>query len=386
MVEKLVTAPTLAATMTESPDYRVLDVGLTDRIFLLGHSSAPLYSPYQVVDVQEAINWLEADVNSPLLKALVEAYYGGARDIWLMTVATMDDYEPSLDSRDQMYYQKYADQLQVAYDLLLDWDIPQIIVPVDAPFYDSKGIDFLTPLATHCAQGFSVTGAIRYGVLGTRMSAITDVDVDAMQLDARLGNLGDDGKFVFVIVGEALFQFKEVPTVYTASLAAATAAELCRLPLNQSMVYRKLTTPINIVGNLKPSHISKLADAKLNPATRSVRGERGDVFEVVCATDNTLGRTGSDYWSLLQVRLVQHVIEDVRMMGNRHLGTVGFGEFKREVQSYFYEMMMGNLIRNFQLDIARDSVDQTKVLVNISIQPHFGIRELAVGILVGPGV
>lgn len=55
--------------------------------------------PYQVNDMQEAINLLRADSTSPLLRGLLEVYNAGARDIWLVAAAPMEEYVSNIDER-----------------------------------------------------------------------------------------------------------------------------------------------------------------------------------------------------------------------------------------------------------------------------------------------
>lgn len=384
--ENLYIQPTLTGTMWESPDYQVLNVGLTDRIFLLGHADGlEMNDPYQVIDIREAVTKLGADSNSPLLRALLECYYSGARDIWLVAAAPMSEYKDPVD-RDQAWYQAWAAHLTNTYNLLADWDIVQILVPLDAPYYDAMGVDFLLPLASHCNDAFALTGSIRIGLIGTQTGPLTDDNVMAMATDPRLDLVGDAGKFVAVVVGEGVLNTKELPTLYTCPLVTAAAAELCQLPKDRGMTYRNLSYISQLVTRPTSAHKEILTNAKLNPVALTSLGDRGGQYEAVILTDNTLGTTGTDYWSLAQVRLVMEVIEAVRTYGRRIPGApsgVAFDAFKRDVQNYFLQLMAGNVVRDFTLNINRSTFDY-KVLVDISIKPYFGLRQINFVTAVGP--
>lgn len=383
--ENVYIRPTLQGMMRESPHYQVLGVGLTDRVFLLGHADGlSLNDPHQVVDIQEAVNLLGADAVSPLLRGLLEAYYGGARDIWIMAVAPMSEYTDDPTLRNSGWYTTYRNRLQAAYDMLSEWDLVQILVPLTAPYYDAKGIDFLTPLATHCAGAFAVTGTIRIGLIGTQTGPITQAAVTAMATDVRRNNIGEDGKFVSIIVGEGVFNNREMPTAYTNSLVTAAAAELSQLPYNRGLTHRTLPNIMSLSTQMTLAQLTQLTDAKLNPIALSTLGERGIPFQTVILTDNTLGVTGTDYWSIVQVRLVLHVIDMVRALARRYLGTIGYGSFRQEVGEFFQSLLMGNTVRDYSLNISRDLADPYKVLVDIAIKPYFGIRQINFVVDVGP--
>lgn len=384
--ENLYIMPTVVGQMHESANYQTLGVGFTDRIFLLGHADGlKINDPYQVVDIQEAINVLQAKSDSPLLRGLLEAYYGGARDIWIVAAAPMSEYQPDPALRTNAWYTTYRNRLTTTYTILKDWDLVQIIVPLTAPYYDAKGIDFLTPLAAHCAGSFVNTGSIRIGLIGTQTGPISQAMVTAMANDPRRLTLGDNGKFVSVIIGEGVFNNREMPTAYNTALTTAAAAELSKLPYNRGLTYSSLSNVLSVSTRMSDSQLAQLCSARLNPVSVSTLGERGIPFQSRLLTDNTLGATGTDYWSLVQMRLVLHVIDMVRALGRRFLGSIGYGTFKLEVNNFMRSLLLSNFLREYTLDISRDTKDPLKVLVDISLRPYFGLRQINFIVDVGPG-
>lgn len=427
-------APTITGLMRESPDYQVMGMGLTDRIFLIGYGTLPLNDPYLVISMRDAVNKLGADSTSPLLRGMVEAYYSGGRDIWLMAAGPKVEYVSSLSDRllpssqltnmtvaalvaqdpsyqipidysveawnELTFYERYAARLDVTYSILREWDLPQMVVPIDAPFYDAGGVDFLTPLADHCLDAFETTGAIRLGFLGTLIPGgeMNDEHAAIISNDERLIDFDSDGlggstrrgKFVSIFAGEGVFNLKEMPTVYAGALTATIAGMMSNLQIDQGVTYKKLPNVLNLAGaTLSADRIEELSQIGINPCIRSTMGKRGRSFEVIPATDNTLSLIGSDFWSLLQVRLVMKLIEIIRAKGRRYMGTVGFGQFKLEVQTFMYELVVENYIRGFDLDIyvqPGESIMDRTVMVNVAVQPFFGIRTISFSAEVGPNL
>lgn len=403
---KLTSAPRLSASMQESPLYAAMGVGFTDRLFLLAHHGTwnddigdldgpiKLNDPYPVSSMQQAVDDLGADTDSPLLLALMEAYYSGARDIWLVAVAPMYldntatptmEYEPDFTLRGIAYYTQYRDRLNATYEILKYWDIAQITVPVDAPF--NSTVDFLGPLVNYCMEGLNLSGDIHLGIMGTR-GTIDTAMVNALVSDGRLAytELGQAGKFVSVFAGDGTYQLKELPFHHTSSLAVGIAAELTQLPLDRGLTYHRLRNVIHTVGpDLPHADINRLAEARINYVGRNIRGRRNNSFEVIPFTDNTLAWDGSDYWSLAQTRLVSVVSAQIRSLGMRRLGTIGYDLFRKDVEDYLINLANDNMIRGYELDIRRDQTDRNKVLVDVELLPYFGVREIYAHIVVGPG-
>jgi hypothetical protein len=399
MAENLLTRPTVSGVMLESPDYTNMGVGFTDRVFVLGHADGlPIGDYYQVSSMKETVKALGQDTDVPLLRGLLETYYAGARDLWIVPVAPMSEYVDDLDDRlvanpewgGQNFYERYYDRLQVAYDLLAAYEAPQWVVPMHAPLYGTD-VDFVTQLADHCALAFEQTGNVRIGVIGTNVEEWTDEKVDDLVDDPRWAFENGNGKFVLPVIGSGLFNIQEMVTTHQGSLNTVVASMAAQQPLNVGATYQPLSQVITTnFADFTHAQIEKICNAKLNPIVRSIRGKRGQAFEVRLLTDNMLAANGSDYWSLAQVKLVMHVVEEIRRLGKRHLGTVGFPIFKDEVNQYLLDLATHNAIRNYTVDFVRDQPTETMrfsetVTVELSIQPYFGVRTIYFQASVGPG-
>lgn len=383
MPENLKINPSLTATMRESPLYRTMGVGFTDRIFLIGHADGlPLNSPYPVSSMKEAVNILGADTTSPLLRGLFEVYFAGGRDIWIVAAAPMSEHEEDISLREEVHYETYYNRLEATYAVLKDYGQAQITVPLEAPF--NTNIDFLGQLTNHVWQSSEQWGTINLGFIGTR-GVITQPMIDAMTNDGRLSRLGPAGKMVSVFVGDVVYNIPELELSHSTSCVAAAAAEFATLPLNRGLTYRKLRVVAGPIGpDLTKEQIEQLSLAKLNPVVRTTAGKRGAPFEAVLATDNTLGEEGSDYWSLAQVKLVSGVADQIRAIGNRHLGGIAFSIFRSDVLSYLSGLQSDDMIRGYSADIFRHPTDRTRVIVNLALTPYFGIRTIYAQVEVGP--
>lgn len=393
MANNLLSKPTLSGLMRESPNFKLTNTGQTDSILLIGHADAlVLYEPYQVVDIKQAVNFLKADIQSPLMRGLLEAYNGGCKDIWLYAAAPMSEYVITADNRFEIvggktFYQRWFDRLTAAYLALSDWDFADIVVPIEAVFYDAGGVDFATQLTNFCANTFLVTGAVCLGVLGTRINLPTQTAITNMVNDSRIANIGDGGKFVIVAVGEGIIQHPQVSNSYSGSLAVQVAANLATISLGRSIAGVKLPGVSALVGpNYTTAQIEAMTQAKLNPLVRTQRGKRGGTFEVRMLTDNTMGADGSDYWSMAQMRIVANCINRVRSYGQAFIGESLNDKFAEAVEDYLNLLRDNEYIRDFTLSISPENLRSSRLDVTISIRPIFGIRNIFFAVEVGAGV
>jgi hypothetical protein len=394
---KLLTQPTLVGMMRETPNYKLFNNGLTDSIMLMGHADAQkMYEPYQVVNMREAINFLNADSLSPLVRSLLECYNMGCKDIWLYPVAPMDEYVDLVSDRftagfkpalgGQTFYQKYYDRLTSAYATILDWDTFEIVVPVEAVYYDAGGVDFATQLIDFCSNNWATTGAVSLGVLGTRVNGTPMQEaIDTMANDSRLASFGEAGKCVMVVVGEAILNHPQLTITYNASLAVQVAANLATIDLTRSISGLKLYGAMALVGaDYTSAQLETLTQAKLNPAVRTKRGKRGTSFEIMLLTDNTLGIDGTDYWAMSQMHVIANTINKVRSIGYAYIGETDPEQFKEAIWDHLNKLRQNSYIRDFSLNI-QFTDRNSKAEVSIAIVPIFGIRTIYFTCEVGPG-
>lgn len=431
MTNILLSKPTLTGLMRESPRFRGLSSGTTDTLLLIGHADANvMYEPYQVNDIKQAVNFLKADIHSPLLRGLLEAYNGGCKDIWLYAAAPMSEYADTIYDRyhtnvlsdrfattayayqfpslftfpgDSQYpieglnfYQRWYERLTDAYAALSDWDFAEIVVPLEAVFYDSGDVDFATQLVDFCSDRFSTTGAVILGVLGTRMNNPTSEAIAQMCADTRVAALDSaerieagraySGKFVIVAVGEGIIQHPQVSIAYAGSLAVQVATNLAIVNLSRSIAGIKLPNTSSLIGpNYTNAQLSLMTQAKLNPVVRSTRAKRGAAFETKLLTDNTLGSDGSDFWAMTQMHIVANCINQIRSYGNMFIGKSQNEKFKETIDAHLRKLVQNEYIRDYSLNISPLNLRSSRLDINVGIRPIFGVRNIFFSVNVGLG-
>lgn len=427
MAENLLTRPRISGTIKNNAAYRTMGFGSTSRILLIGHGDGlSINDPYQVLDMQEVVNLLQADTTSPLLRGVLEAYNSGCRDIWICAAAPMKEYISDVDLRFDKtqdvntisggtpydsdlpslsfdvwggtlyitpayihsFYEKYYERLEVTYSILREFDFPEVIVPLEAPFYYTGGVDFLTQLANHCNDTFLNTGAVQMGVIGTRRpSTMTQHDaITGMVNDSRIASIGDIGKFVMVAAGEGLVSVPQMSLSYKVSVATQTAANIATLNLDRGLTYSKLTNIINLDGpDYTAAQLDLLTSAKINPAVRTTKSKRGSPFQTVLLTDNTVGSDGSDFWSISQMKLIASCANTIRSMGYSFIGSIDYAGFKQKVYDYLNNLVEVSVIKSYTLQIERLDDRQGRVGVTVSLTPFLGIRQVYFSVETGPG-
>lgn len=389
----LLSRPTLQGTMGVSPAYNVMGVGLTDTILLIGHADAQImYNPYQVLNIQEAVDFLRGDSTSPLLRALLEAYNNGCKDIWLYPAAPMSEYISTPSDRftvqftgGKNFYQLYYDRLTAAYSVLINYDLFHWIVPVEAVHYDTRGVDFTTQLVSHCSTVFLNTGACSLGILGTRVVKDVTTAITELTTDSRLTTVGDAGKFVMIVIGEGLITNPQLSTSYSGTLATQIATTLATAPLNRSVAGVLLPHVASLTGlDYTDQQLNLLTQAKLNPAVRSFKAKRGLAYQNKLITDNTLAKNNSDYWSMGQMRLVAMCLNQIREYGYTFIGTLNSDLFKEAVYKYMDDLYKKGYVRDYSVDVVMSN-SNTKATVNVSLFPILGIRNIFFNVVTGPG-
>jgi hypothetical protein len=386
-------------------DYGNMGRGLTDTICLIGHCDGlTINEPVRVTNMKEVVRMMQADPDSPLLRGLLEAYNSGAQDIVLVAAAPMIEYMPSIEDRQtpmeewggKNFYENYYDRLEDTYTLLKEYDDYEIVVPLEAPFYDSGEVDFLTQLADFCESRFALVSQPAIGIIGTRTVDLNSQDVDAMVADERLLELdvnGDSvfkskGKFVVIAVGEGSFYHPQLTFSCTSSVAVAVAARMAILDYASSVTYKKLTQIVSLANkDLTKDQIKALSSNRLNAAIRTTAGKRSRVTggtEIVLATDNTLSPEGSDYWSVATLRIVSKVIKQIKLLGSRRIGTLGYAQLQKEIDNFLRYLTENRYLRDYDFNMYKSPFDMNAAVVEVSLTPYFQVREVTFQTTVGP--
>lgn len=403
-VEKsnLLDPPRKYGRIKEVFDYTNMGLGLTDNICLIGHCDGlSINEPIRVTNMKEVVRMMQADPDSPLLRALLEAYNSGAKDITVVAAAPMREYIPTLEERltpisewdNKNFYEKYYDRLTDTYSILKEFDDYEIVVPVEAPFYNSGEVDFLNQLADFCIDTFTLVSQPVIGIIGTRVVDMNTEDVTAMVADGRLQELDVDGnsvfkskgKFVVVAVGEGSFYHPQLTFSYSSSVAVAVASRMAMLDYASSITYKQLPQVTSLTTkDLTKDQIKSLSSNRLNPVIRAISGRRSRSPQIVLATDNTLSPEGSDYWSVATLRIVSKVIKQIKILGSRRIGTLGYGQLQKEIDDFLKYLIANRYLRDYKFNMYRSPFDANAVVVEVTLTPFLQVREVTFQTTVGP--
>ena len=404
----------IEGTRSVSPEYEILNSGATKTILLIGHADiddpADYFKPFFVNDIKKALRFIKADdrLSSPLSRGLMEVFAAGALDVVLYPVAPMSEYIdssiyrllPNADWGGLTFYEQYHQRLEQAYEYLRQDDRYDIIVPLEAPYAFSGSVDFCTQLADLCADCFNENGNVVLGVMGTnshnpndssdKTPYYTNDTVRHLSLDNRVALLHDKGKFLCVVVGQGLFRHAQSSLAYTRPFDATVAGMLANTPVDRGIAGSLF--PVRMINlahrEFTSNEIDMLSLAKLNTVgkTSYSRRSRGN-SQMRMLNDLTLGQDGSDYWSIAQMNLVSSMINTIRKYGLQCIGrTNGYESFQRMVASYIDILESTNHVKAISYTIERAENDPYAAVVNLSINPIFGIKTINFTIVTTPGV
>lgn len=427
----------------ETPIYNDLSLGETDRLVLIGHCDGlEINEPHRVINLKETLNILGADSDSPIVRGLLEAYNSGAKDIWIVASAPMAEYMPfdytnpngrnlvKPEFNNLTFYQRYAQRLDDTYSMLRTEDFPEIVVPLEASFYGTDDVDFLTPLLANCLERYRTNGSVSIGILGSRIGFDENNIFHNLSTDPRVSTLkngeyiystqllysilryhyginlfsnnsrvdildGQDlGKFGMVVIGEGVMNVPQIDSQYTTSIATSVAALLAKAKINESIVHTIFPRISNLVGyKFTKDEVKSLAQKRINVATLTPLGNRGNSYQSYLATDNTLANgfpegmpdDQTPFWSISILRLISKISRQIVTFGRRRLGTIEYAQFNQEINEYLLSLQLNGVIRDYSLNIYRIKDENRTVYVDLVINPFFPLREIYFTVKVGPG-
>jgi hypothetical protein len=395
------------------PSFQPLEQYRTNSILLIGHSDAlEINAPMRIGSIQEGIDLLKADFNSPLLRGIFDAYACGARDIYICSAAPMKEYVaitgdrlntmPSHSYEDATpvlmnFYQKYYDRLEQTYSSLERYDNIDIIVPLEASIIGTGDVDFTTQLATHCQNFHDETGAIMLGVIGSRSDGINSGNIEIFESDINFTEkytmynpdnsiAGDMGKFVIPIYGEIIINHNFLNISYTSSAAASVAGLLSETPVNQSLIRKKIPSAFGLSGvNLSQAEVDRLDALGVNTLIRNNRSRRGNSYEIYLTNDHTMANSSSVYAKAPQMRLISMIINEIRALGDNSISRFSAQKLIEDVKKMLEFLKVNNIIREYDLQAYADSLIKGKIYFDINLTSSVGLRKISFSISSGQG-
>ena len=283
----------------------------TMNTLLIGHTDA--IEPYGIVkisSIQEAVNILRADLNSPLLRGVFDAYSCGARDIYIMSCGYMSEYVEEVNQRNvkifqdsnltpntYSFYELYYLRLDRCYALLKDYEFINIIVPLEASIINTGTTNFVKQLSIHCEQMQVETGEVILGIIGSRnngmslddLNELSEKDFDIQSdIDESGLIISDPGKYVVLVYGEAVFSHKQMQRSYVSSMAAPMAGMLASTRLDRGLAKARIPGALSVHGvDFNAAQVKKLEEKGINTIVRGQRSRRAALYDVLITGDYT---------------------------------------------------------------------------------------------------
>jgi len=392
--------------ITTRARYRTIGNSTTLDVLLIGHTDA--LEPYGITkihSVQEAVNLLRADIDSPLLRGVFDAYSCGARDIHIMSCGYMSEYVDVVAERNVLkfsdnsatpnrysFYDLYYLRLDRCYELLRDYEFFDLIVPLETSILNTGTNNFAKQLAAHCQKVQEETGEVQIGIIGSRTGGMTKSDVDELyskdfdlnsDVDENGNIISDSGRYLIMVYGEVVFAHDKLQRSYSGSMAAALAGMLASTRLDRGLAKARVPGAVSIYGaNFNSLDLKKLEEKGINTIVRGQRARRQTVFDVLLTSDYTQS-IGESFKDSVNVRLVSIIIKEIQALGNVAIGKFGYDKVIRYVQEYLQALQQSRLIINYRVDSYADRYDVGKLYFNINITSARTLRSISFNVSTG---
>ncbi len=395
------------------PAFEQLEQYKTNSIILVGHADGiPLNTIIRITSIQEGIDLLKADFQSPLLRGLFDAYAAGARDIYICASAPMSEYVEGLDERlvalpvfgvndatpmIMNFYQRYYERLEETYSILKEHEYLDIIVPLEISFINTGDIDFTTQLAMYCQDFHNLTGCIQIGIIGSRSNGILVSDIDVLESDSNFvdkytmfgvdGQIqGDMGRFIIPIYGELIINHSFLSITYNSTGSATYAGMLSANPVNESLIRKRVPTAFGLSGStLTQAEVDRLDNIGINTFTRNTRSRRGNNYEVFVTNDSTMAHPTSSYRKAPQIRLVSMLINEIKALTSNNISKFSSQKAVEDVRFMLQFLKNNGIIQNFSLEAFSDSFEKGKMYFDISVVSTLGLKKISFSIASGQG-
>lgn len=400
-----------SATITYKPSYDDLNQTNMQSILLIGHADGlELNNPVKINSVQNAIDLLSGNKNSPLLRGVLDAYGAGARNIFICAAAPMSEYVLNVEDRNKAYavfngqtlktfYEKYYERLIETYNIIKQLDYIDVIVPLEASIIKTGGVDFLSQLVHYCNDFHNETGYVQIGVIGSRGNGISASDIELIQNSKYLRYkyttfinttsstqiASDIGRYVVPVYGEAVFSHLQIDNTYTASVAAAVAGMIVQSQLNMGLTRKRIPGALSLYGvDLNSTQLNILDSMGINTIYRGTKARRGNVYEVYLTSDYTLSNINSVFSKLPQMRLTSYVASQVKAYGYDYIGKFGYDKVVTSVTNMLSTLKKNGSIVDYEFKAEQSEQEQGLLILNINLTSSLGLKRINLSLSAGP--
>jgi hypothetical protein len=398
-------------TQSFVPAYERLDQYKTNSVLLIGHADGiTLNNIIRISSIQEAIDLLKANSDSPLLRGIFDAYAAGARDIYICAAAPMSEYIEGVTTRNTAqpfysmndatpvnynFYQRYWSRLEVTYNVIKDYDYIDIVVPLETSILNTGSIDFVTQLGMYCQDFHDKSGMIQIGVIGSRSNGISEEDIKTLEdknifknkytmFDSQNQIIGDMGRFIVPVYGELIINHNFLNRTYVSSGAATVAGMISSNPVNQSLIRKRMPSVFGLSGiSLNQSQVDRLDNIGVNTFTRNSKTRRGNTYQIYLTNDNTMANSASNYRKLPQIRLCAMLINEIRALSNNNISKFSSQKAVEDVRQLLSFLKSNNIISDYTFDAYSDQEIMGKLYFDISVISSLGLKKLSFSISSG---
>ena len=403
-----------SSVINYKPSYQQLNRGNTSTVLLIGHADGiELNYPVKINSVQQAIDLLQADLNSPLLRGVLDAYSCGARDIMICASAPMIEYVEKYSGRftsttffnysdatpsSQTFYEKYYDRLEQTYSDIIDLDFVDIIVPLETSILDTGNVDFVTQLANYCANFHNSTGYVQMGIIGSRTNGIKSSDITLLEEDTKFTDkftvynevtnqiTSDKGRYIIPIYGEMVFQHPQIKISYVSSAAAAFAGMASSTNINKAIIRNRVPGAMSLFGNdLTQVEFQRLENIGVNTLYRGAKTRRAVPFEVYMTNEYTMANPNSTFAKLAQMRLVSLVVSEIKGIALSHFDIMAFDQIVSETRNFLESLKRNSVITDYSFNVQVSETERGVFVFEVELLSALGLKRIDFSLAAGPG-
>lgn len=397
-----------------NPTYEQLNKSNTDTILLIGHADGiQLNYPVKINSIQHAVDLLNADIQSPLLRGVIDAYSCGARDIMICAAAPMIEYIENYDNKLletslysinnstpnlETFYERYYNRLTETYSAILNLDFIDIIVPLETSIIHTGGVDFITQLSNYCANFHNITGNVQMGIIGSRSNGIKASDIETLEQNTLFTNkltlidnitnqiVSDKGRYIIPVYGEMVFQHPQLKISYTSSASAAVAGMISSANLDKSLIRQRIPGAMSLYGSdLTFAQYERLEDIGINTLYRGKKTRRAVPFEVYLTNEYTMANSNSVFSKATQMRLVSLVVSEIKGICLSNFDIINYDRIISDVKLFLLGLKQRKIIVDFSLGINTTEINDAKLIFEIELISALGLKKVNFNLAAGPG-
>jgi len=412
-VSEQLTGPTANSPVSIKPIYSSLDQDSTNSILFVGHADGlELNEIYKINSMQEAINLLGANMQSPLLRGVFDAYSCGAQNLFVLASAPMSEYVEEVSKRLDVFphlildstgnavnfYQKYYERLSESYNFIKGYELIDIIVPLEISMLNTGSVNFLAQLALHCFNFHETTGYIQIGVIGSRSNGIKESDIAVLEANPVFKNkfttykadgqiATDIGRCIVPIYGELNFSHPGFNRSYSSSAAAAFAGTMSSTPVYMGMIRHRIPGALSVFGSdLSRSAYARLDNLGINTVYRTRKAVRGNPYEVAISNDYTMADSASTLSKVPQIRLVAMVINEIKNISNDGSGKNAEEKVTSQVKNLLELLRGARVIKDYSMQAYASSNQRGLLVFELNLVSCLGLKNINFSVTTGPGV